>query len=166
MGNRFVLRQMISYREGFVSIAYEQSQPDDRDVRVGSGRRRRPLRRCDMLVRGFGPFLEQQVGVVAAEAEVVDRGAARSDTMPGFGFGEQPERRVSEIRQRIVGVQGRRPYSRPHRREHFDGSGSARCRDGVPEIDFNDPIGTLVIPSKMRAMLISSVRSPRAVPVA
>ena len=35
-----------------------------------------------------------------------------------------------------------------------------------PRLDFSDPIGTFATPAKIRAMLVSSVRSPRAVPVA
>jgi len=33
-----------------------------------------------------------------------------------------------------------------------------------PRLDFSDPMGTSAMPSKMRVMLINSVRSPRVVP--
>ncbi len=35
-----------------------------------------------------------------------------------------------------------------------------------PRLDFSDPMGMFAMPSKMRDMLINSVRSPREVPVA
>lgn len=106
------------------------------------------------------------MGVVAAEAEVVDGGPARSVAVPGFGGGEHPEGRVGQERQRILGVQrrGRTPARIAARTLMAPAAPEAVIE--WPRLDFSDPTGMSCSPVKIRAMLISSVRSPREVPVA
>ena len=75
------------------------------------------------------------MGVVAAEAEGVDRGAARPlGVVPGFGPGEDSHRRLADRLDRVLGVDGRRQRARLEGAEDLDDRRGPRSGDHVAEV--------------------------------
>ncbi len=102
---------------------------DDRDLDVRA--RARAARG-----RAGQPLLEEEVGVVAAEAEVADRRAARRacGRPPGLLLAEQAERAIGELVERGVRVARGRANLLAHRGEHLDDGRRPRSRDEVPDV--------------------------------
>ncbi len=79
-------------------------------------------------------LLEDDVGVVAAEAEGVDRGAPRAFGLPRLGAGEDAHRRLADRLDRVLGVDRRRQRARLESAEDLDDRGRPGRGDQVAEI--------------------------------
>ena len=90
------------------------------------------------------PLLDEQVCVVAAKAEVVDRGATQPIDLPWLGGRERSEGGLVEPFDRLVGVQRGGANAMLHRSEHLEQARDARCRDQVTHIGLERTDGHIV----------------------
>ena len=136
-GDRLASHQMLCDGSGFVPVTHEQAEPHDRDVIVGFGPGRRPSRQSIPPGRlGSIHSSSSRWALLPPKPKLLIAARRGPSHVPGFGLGEQTERRIGDEGQRIVDVQRRGTYARAHRREHLDGSrGTGGC-DGVSQIGF------------------------------
>jgi hypothetical protein len=102
----------------------------DRNGRAGNVRARPPAGHGN--VGAWHPFVDEEVGVGAAEAERADRGAARA--RPVLRLGQQAQRSTVERVDRGIGAQRPGAHPGPHRAEHLEQTRAPRSGQQVPDV--------------------------------